>query len=136
MLDLSEIPIIDNHLHPPLRAAGSPGEGDFRRLFVESDFAEQLDHVEHSLTFMRAVADLARLLGVDGGDWRAVRDARHALGPEGWYRRCLEGGNVRGLLVDYGYSTGDQLDHAELRALAGSAGAEVWPVYRLETALQ
>ena len=136
-LDLRGLPLVDVHLHPPLRAAATPAEGDFRRFFTESDLPGQLPHVESSLFFQRGVATLARTLdiGLDGADWRTVALARHRLGPEGWVRHCLHGAGADGLLVDYGYSTGAQFDHADLRALGATAGVDVRRVFRLETAL-
>ena len=130
MSRFDDIPLIDNHVHPPLRAEAAAAR-PFAAFFSEVDDPDLLEmHLPHSRFFRRALRELAELLGCDDTT-EAVQAARAALGPEKLLRRCIEAGNVTGLVVDDGYPSPDEaLSVAEMAHAGGCAALRV---LRLET---
>lgn len=125
MPPFDEIPLIDNHLHPPLTAEAAAAR-PFASFFSETDDETLLHrHVPHSRFYRRALRELAELLGC-GATAEAVQAARAALGPEKLLRRCVEAGNIAGLVVDDGYPPADQaLSVAGMAVAGGCAAARV-----------
>jgi hypothetical protein len=125
-----DLPLVDNHLHPPLRAEAVAAR-PFADFFTEADDpALPRDHVPHTRFYRRALRDLADLLGCTPEE-EAVIAARTALGPEALLRRCVEAGNVAALVVDDGY-TGGSTDALSLDEMATAGGCPVPRVLRLE----
>jgi hypothetical protein len=130
---LDDIPVVDNHCHAPLRAAPTLDALGFRRCFTESrELAVHRDHVPHALFYRQALRELAAFLGCPPTE-EAVLASRASIPPPAYLARLLADGGVRGLLVDFGYQSGESLEPAELAELAAAAGCRVWPVLRLET---
>ncbi|MHB8577200.1 MAG: amidohydrolase family protein [Dehalococcoidia bacterium] len=130
MMLFDEIPLIDNHLHPPLPQTVADGR-PFAGFFTEThDGTVIVRHVPHSRFYRRALRDLADLLGC-GADERDVLVARAALGPAELLRLCVEHGNVAGLVVDDGYPAGGEaMAPAQMAEAGGCRGVRV---LRLET---
>lgn len=130
MPPFDEIPLIDNHLHPPLTAEAAVSR-PFLGFFSEADDEELLArHVPQSRFFRRALRELAELLGC-AATAEAVQAARAALGPEKLLRRCVEAGNIAGLVVDDGYPPPDQA--LSVAGMARAAGCAAARVLRLES---
>lgn len=130
MVAFEAIPLIDNHLHPPLSeapAARRPFAAFFTETHDEQVIAQQAPETRF---FRRAIRDLAALLDCPP-EPEAVLAARAALGQEALLRRCVERGNVQGLVVDDGYPTADQA--MPLGTMAAASGCAVRRILRLET---
>ncbi len=130
MPPFDEIPLIDNHVHPPFRAEAATSR-PFLSFFSEVDDEELLArHVPHGRFFRRALRELAALLGCEATA-EAVQAARAALGPERLLRRCVEAGNIAGLVVDDGYPPPEQA--LSVAGMAQAAGCAASRVLRLES---
>jgi uncharacterized protein len=130
MVAFDDLPLIDDHLHPPL-VAEAVAARPFADFFTEADDPALLrEHTPHTLFFGRALRDLAALLGCAPRVEEVVA-ARAALGPEALLRRCVVAGNVGALITDDGYTGGAEA--LTLPAMAAAAGVPVARVLRLET---
>lgn len=131
-MDLSAIPILDHHCH----AVGRPGrplDGDgLRRVFVETTDPAMAPYVRGSVFYMRALRDLAALLGC-APDEDALLAARAATPFEAYARRLFEAANLERLLIDTGLRPGDSYDVPAMADLAGRPAAEV---LRLEAVME
>jgi predicted TIM-barrel fold metal-dependent hydrolase len=116
-LDLSSIPIVDNHCHSLLREQ-PPDDAAFRIHLTESYFPEVArDDVPHSLFYQWTIRELAGLLKVEPTP-DAVHAARRARGLEWLTREVVERGNFKTWLIDTGYGAETTFGLDELRALA------------------
>jgi hypothetical protein len=116
-LDLSPIPIVDNHCHSLLRQ--QPADDDaFRIHLTESYFPDiARDDVPHSLFYHWTVRELAVLLDCEPTP-DAVHAARRARGLEWLTREIVERGNFKTWLIDTGYGAELTFSLDELRGLA------------------
>jgi len=115
-LDLSGIPIVDNHCHSLLRVQPADDEA-FRIHLTETYFREVArDDVPHTLLYHWTIRELAGLL-----DCQATPDAVHAArrdrGRDWIARETVVRGNVRTWLIDTGYGSETTLSLDELRAI-------------------
>ncbi|MDP6514721.1 MAG: hypothetical protein QF878_16225, partial [SAR202 cluster bacterium] len=63
--NLYEIPIIDNHCHPPLKSRIET-ETALKRFFTESfDPRIVSDHLQHTLFYQQSLRDMSALLGIE-----------------------------------------------------------------------
>jgi hypothetical protein len=124
---LDEIPLVDHHAHAVLRSV--PTLDEFRGLFSESPHPAQWPHVATSLTYRRALAEVASLLDVEPHE-QAVYEARAALAPAAYARLLMGPTNTAWLLLDDGFPAADE--GFSLDEMAGFAGAAGAPVMRLE----
>ncbi|HZE34874.1 MAG TPA: amidohydrolase family protein [Candidatus Eisenbacteria bacterium] len=132
-LDLSGIPILDQHCHPLLRDGVALAAVDYQRLFSESGEAEMhQSHAPTTIFFRWALKELATFLGcVPTVD--AVLAARAAAGGGPLADRMFRSAGLGLLLVDHGYQTGDSLRHAEMTA---RLPCRLATILRLETLAQ
>ena len=120
MIDLSGIPVIDNHVHPWRETTrhltidelrGHPAFSDAVLTSVRRPFLP-VDQLEPSLKLFRdtnlgaryLLGELARFLDVDE-DWRTVVDARNSAAEadyRAWTDRLFKDVGIDGLLVDEG----------------------------------
>lgn len=125
MLDLSTIPAIDGHLHPPL-ATESAARESFATFFTEADDPDILvRHLPTGRFFARAVRDLAALYGCEP-HIEEIAAVHQRLGVRETLRRCTAAGNVAALIVDDGYAGG-----AEALAVAEMEAASSVPARRV-----
>ena len=115
-LDLSSLPILDQHCHPLLREGSRFRAAEYQRFFSESDQATMYErHAATTIFFRWALKELAAFLGcaatVDG-----VLVARAALGDEALAARMFRDAGLATLLLDHGYQTGESLSHMEMAA--------------------
>ncbi|MBI3522392.1 MAG: amidohydrolase family protein, partial [Chloroflexi bacterium] len=133
-LDLSAIPILDQHCHPLLRdGGGALAPVDYQRFFSESGEAEM--HARHAPTtifFRWALKELAALLRCEPAV-EAVLAARARAGADALAGRMFRDANLAMLLVDHGYQTGASYSHAEL---AMRLPCRLAQILRLETLAQ
>ncbi|MEA2536479.1 MAG: uncharacterized protein QOF11_713 [Chloroflexota bacterium] len=116
-LDLTAIPIVDNHCHSLLRDQPADDEA-FRIHLTESYFPEiARDHAPHSLFYQWTIRELAVLLECEPTP-DAVHTARRARGLEWLTRQIVERGNFKTWLIDTGYGAETTFGLDELRGLA------------------
>ena len=125
-LDLTDLPFIDGHMHPPYREhpVDLPGyrwpwyEGDRRDTALAADTA----------AYRWGIRQLAADLGCEPQE-QAVFDAVRSRTPAAWLAELVRGDGVTGLVADMGYPPpGETFSPAELAA----AGVEVAPLLRIE----
>jgi predicted TIM-barrel fold metal-dependent hydrolase len=131
-MDLSAIAILDHHCHS-IRRPGAPLAGDvFRSHFAETTDPAMAAHIRHTVFYMRAIRDLAELLGCEPSE-EAVLAARAAAEPEGYARNLFDAGNFRALLVDTGFASPNSYDTQELSKVVGKP---VETILRLEVLME
>lgn len=131
-MDLSALPLIDNHCHSLLRAQPRSVD-EWRRLFTESYYPEMAArHVEHTVFYQWALLALASFYGCEPRT-EAILDVRSSWDLATLTRHINGSAKIRAWLVDYGYATTDALAHAEL---ADVAGIPVGPILRLEPLIE
>ena len=132
-LDLSALPILDQHCHPLLREGSRFRAAEYQRFFSESDQATMYErHATTTIFFRWALKELAAFLGcaatVDG-----VLAARAALGDEALAARMFRDAGLATLLLDHGYQTEESLSHVEM---AARLPCRLATILRLETLAQ
>ena len=131
-LDLSSIPIVDNHCHSLLRDQPQDDEA-FRSHLTESYFPEIARRdVPHSLVYHWAIRELASLLGCEPRA-DAVHAARREAGLERLTREIVERANFKTWLVDTGYGTDTTFGLDELR---GFVACDIREIVRLEPLIE
>ena len=125
-LDLSALPFVDAHMHPPYRTP--PADlAAYRWPWYEGDPAD-VALVADTAAYRWAIRQLAADLGC-ASDEEAVFEAVRAREPRAWLREQLVRGGVAGLVADMGYPPpADTFSPAEL----GEAGTDVAPLLRIE----
>ena len=131
-LDLSAIPIVDNHCHSLLRNQPQDDEA-FRNHLTESYIPEVARRdVPHSLVYHWAIRELASLLGCEP-QAAAVHAARRERGLESLTREIVERANFKTWLVDTGYGTDATFGLDELR---GFVACDIREIVRLEPLIE
>ena len=131
-LDLTSIPIVDNHCHSLLRDQ-PPDDDAFRIHLTESYFPEiARDDVPHSLFYQWTIRELAGLLDCDPTP-DAVHAARRARGLEWLTREIVGRANFKTWLIDTGYGADTTFGLDELRRLAP---CRIEEVLRLEPMIE
>ncbi|KAI0470298.1 amidohydrolase-domain-containing protein [Xylaria cf. heliscus] len=93
-------PIIDHHAHPLLKSEFM-SDHPLLSISTEAD-GDALQHTRSSLTHIRAVNQLAQILGCERS-WDAVASSiaqKRATSPQEWIQQCLDG--IETILVDDG----------------------------------
>ncbi len=131
-VDLTGVPVIDEHCHPVLRDQSITEPRVWRRHFSEGRGAHAGGDALTSIAYREALAALAEHLGCPP-DEAAVLAAR----PTGSVARLLAGywrdAGVAGLVVDDGYPPGEVgASAAEL----GAGACPTWRLLRLETCFE
>ncbi|WIG60399.1 MAG: Glutamine synthetase type II, eukaryotic [Ktedonobacterales bacterium] len=133
-LDLSAIPVVDNHCHGLYAMQAATSAQAWRRHFTESGDAGMRDeHTATTLFYHRLLREMAAFLGCAADEASVVaarerRDARELIAA------LLRAARIETLLVDQGYPPrGLVMPDAEVAALAG---CRVAPMLRLETLMQ
>ena len=126
MIDLTAIPFIDGHMHPPLRTP--PGTlAEYRRPWFEGH-DDDVELVTDLVPYRWGIGELAGWIGCDDND-AAVHAAVSGHDPSAWLSSMCERSRTTGLVLDTGYPIPPNgLSTAEIRAL----GIEVAPLLRLE----
>jgi len=101
LLDLTAVPIVDQHAHNLLRLEQMASFA-YTAAFTEGYAAEVVaDHVRETLFFRRSIREIAALRGCEP-DLAAVLAARERLGFEAVAQRCFEASGFEALLLDDG----------------------------------
>jgi uncharacterized protein len=125
---LSSVGLVDHHAHGILREPPATLD-EFRGLFSESADPDQWPHVATSLTYRRAIRELAGLFGLPASE-DAVYGYRTASDPAEYASRLLRATGTDWLLVDDGYPAPSE--SAGWDELGELAGCEARPVLRIE----
>ena len=126
MVDLSHVPFVDGHMHPPLRVRPQTVD-EYRWPWFEGLPSESA-HVTELVPYRWAIRQLADELGC-AADERAVVRATRELDPTTWLATVCERSQTVALVLDTGYPPpAESLPPEQIRA----AGVEVAPLLRLE----
>lgn len=102
MMDLWQIPVIDQHAHNVLKpdvAAETP----YTSAFTEGCDSQTIHHhARHSLCYRRSLGDMADLLGCAPSE-EAILACRTELGWDALTARCFAASNLDGLILDDGF---------------------------------
>jgi hypothetical protein len=127
VVDLSQLPFVDGHMHPPLRVRPQTVE-EYRWPWFEGLPSESA-RVAELVPYRWAIRQLADELGC-AADERTVVRATRDLDPVAWLATVCERSQTVGLVADTGYPPpADSLPLAQIRG----AGVEVAPLLRLES---
>src|SRR5258708_1950073 len=133
MLDLSDIPVIDNHCHPMLLEQ-KVDVLQFRHYFTEAfdkSFAEK--HVPNSLHYLWILRQMAKFYHCEA-DEVAVVAARNAFSAEELLARYVKDAHIGTLMLDLGYPAPEESYSAERMSQMG--GCRTARILRLETIMQ
>jgi uncharacterized protein len=131
-LDLSAVPIVDQHCHSLLRNQPAD-DAAFRNHLTETYFPEiARDHVQHSLVYHWAIRELASFLGCEPNA-DAVHAARRERGVGQLAREIAERGTFRTWLIDTGYGADTTFNLDELRAMVP---VQIHEIVRLEPLIE
>jgi hypothetical protein len=126
VIDLSQVPFVDGHMHPPLRVRPQTVE-EYRWPWFEG-LPSESEHVSELVPYRWAIRQLADELGCPA-DERSVVAATRDLDPPTWLATVCERSHTTGLVLDTGYpSPEESLPLQQIRA----AGVDVAPLLRLE----
>ncbi len=133
-INLSGIPIIDNHCHGLYRDQEPFDPPAWRRFFTESrDSGMPRDHVPNTIFYRRMLRDLAGFFGCEPLE-ESVLAARRARDRGELTGALLRAAHIDTLLVDGGYPPPERvLPDAELARISG---CRVLPVLRLEMLME
>jgi len=126
VIDLTHVPFVDGHMHPPLRVRPQTVE-QYRWPWFEG-LPSESEHVAELVPYRWAIRQLADDLGCPP-DERSVVAATRELDPQTWLATVCERSQTTGLVLDTGYpSPEESLPLQQIRA----AGVDVAPLLRLE----
>jgi uncharacterized protein len=133
-IDLSHIPLADNHCHGIYHTQGPMDAPAWRRLFTESsDPRMRSEHVATTLFYHRLVRKMATFFGCDPTE-EAVLEARRQFDDRGLTGKLLRAAHLEVLFLDKGYPQQELvLSDAELSSVAG---CRVAPMLRVELVMQ
>ena len=136
-MDLSHIPLIDNHCHPPHRVPPR-NELELKRYFTEAYDPRMVEsHVQHSAFYRQAVRLLAALLDLPsdaGAD--DVLASRNGMSLPDYLALLVERANVKGLVVDYGFPAEESYSQQETAELFEGIPCRLNFVLRLESLIE
>ncbi|HUY96202.1 MAG TPA: amidohydrolase family protein [Verrucomicrobiae bacterium] len=132
-VDLTGLPVLDNHCHPVLRDQRIPDRASWRSHFSEgSGPASRDQHVAATVAYWEAIGAIARHLGC-AAEEEAVLAARPTLSAEQLCGRYWADAGLAGLVVDDGYPAPHVATTLEQ---LGARRCPTWRVLRLETCFQ
>ncbi len=133
-IDLTHVPLADNHCHGIYHAQGPIDIASWRQHFTESrDPAMRSTHVATTLFYRRLLRAMAEFFGCKANE-DAVLAARQKQDDRSLIRNYLQAANFEVLFLDKGYPSPDSvLSDAEHALLAG---CRVVPMLRVELLMQ
>lgn len=133
MLDLSSIPVVDNHCHPILLQQQFTAQ-QFRSYFTEAtdaSFAER--HVQHTVYYLWMLRQLSSFLGCSP-DEQDVLAARNSIAADELLARFMNAANVDTLVLDPAYPLPQECYSPERMSQLGRC--RTVKMLRLETLMQ
>jgi len=133
-IDLTSIPVVDNHCHGLYAAQTASDAQSWRRHFTESRAPRMREvYACQTLFYRRLIRELAAFFGC-APEEAAVLAARGALQEDTLISALLRAANIEALLIDQGYPPRDLLlQDAEITRLTG---CRTVPILRLELLMQ
>ena len=133
-LDLTQVPVVDNHCHGLLRDQAFEDIASWRQAFTESmDPGMPRDHVASTALYRRLIRMLAYFLGCEPEE-EAVYSARTEKNGRELTGALLRAANVDAFLLDTGFPSPETvLQAAELGELGGCRAE---PMLRLEILME
>lgn len=132
-LDLSDIPVIDNHCHA-IQDAHYPDPASWRPLFSESpDPVMRTEHAADTAFYRRLIPAMAGLFGV-AADEEAVLAARAGFSTEQLVSMLFRDAMIEGVVIDTGYPAPETALSAD--AFTAASGADYLALLRLELTFQ
>lgn len=133
-IDLSDIPVIDNHCHS-VEAHQSSDPVLWRKRFTESpDPALGALHVEHTAFYRRLMRRTGDFFGIAPEQETALLKHREQLGAAELVRTLFRDARIGGVVVDIAYPAPDAAIEPDL--LVELTGAEYGALLRLEVEFQ
>jgi hypothetical protein len=127
-LDLTDLPYIDGHMHPPLRRPPATPQ-EYRWPWYEGS-AGSSHMVTELATYRAAIRELAEHLGCEESE-DAVLAAVRARDAGRWFAEMMQLGGIEALIMDMGYP--DPADALSLEEARAMSGVEVRPLLRIES---
>lgn len=133
-IDLSHVPLADNHCHGIYRTQGIEDIAAWRGLFTESgDPGMRSEHVATTLFYRRLLREMAAFFGCDSTE-EAVLAARWQFDDRDLVAKLLQAAHFEVLFLDKGYPAPELvLSDTEL---SGLAACKVAPILRVELVMQ
>jgi predicted TIM-barrel fold metal-dependent hydrolase len=133
-IDLTPVPVVDNHCHGLYAVQAAPDLRAWRGRFTESRMPRTLEvDAGQTLFYRRLIRELAGFFDC-APEEEAALAARGALKEDALVRSLLRAANIEALLIDQGYPPRDLLmPDAEITRLAG---CRALPILRLEPLMQ
>lgn len=133
-IDLSDIPVIDNHCHA-VEATQSADPVAWRERFTESPDPEVgAEHVTHTAFYRRLMRRAADFYGIAPNQEAELLRHREQLGTAALVRTLFRDARIGGVVVDTGYPAPDKA--MTPAALVGASGSEYVALLRLEVEFQ
>lgn len=133
MLDLTPIPVVDNHCHPMYHDQ-QLDVPRLRRLFTEAtstDFANK--HIPNSVHYLWAIRQMARFYGCPATEQEVVA-AHNSRSPETLLADLVRAANIGTLIIDTGYPPPEEIYTPEQMGQPGICYTA--KLLRLETLMQ
>jgi uncharacterized protein len=132
-VDLSDVPVVDNHAHP--LALQQPQDVEsFRRYWSESPATQLVrDDLPHSVNYLWTLRRLGDCLGVEASE-DAILRYRSETPFERYARDLVQKANLEYLLLDLGYPPAEEAYSVE--QMEEMLGIKVGWILRLETLLE
>ena len=133
-IDLTSIPVVDNHCHGFYAVQSAPDAQAWRSHFSESRARRMREvYAAETLFYRRLIRELAVFFGC-APEEEAVLAARGALKEDALISTLLRAAHIEALLIDQGYPPRELLlPDAEITRLAG---CRTMPILRLELLMQ
>jgi uncharacterized protein len=128
VLDLTALPYIDGHMHPPLRRPPTTAE-EYRWPWYEGN-AESSHMVTGLATYRAALRELAELLGCGESEQAVIAAIRERDSAE-WFAEMMQLGGIEALIMDTGYP--DPAEALTVEDARTMSGVEVRPLLRIES---
>ena len=127
-MDLTDLPYIDGHMHPPLRRPPATVE-EYRWPWYEGG-TDSTHMVTELATYRAAMRELAEHLGCEESE-DTVLGALRERNDDEWFAEMMQLGGVEALIMDMGYP--DPSDALPLDQARAMSGVEVRPLLRIES---
>ena len=133
-IDLSNIPLADNHCHGIYRTQTPVDITAWRGLFTESsDLGMRSKHVTTTLFYRRLIREMATFFDCEPTE-EAILTARQQLGEQDLIQSFLRDANIDVLFIDKGYPSQELL--LSDATVSDLANCRVAPILRVELLMQ
>ncbi len=133
MLDLTAIPVVDNHCHPVL-SQQHMDVAEFRRYFTEApDESLAQEHVPNTIYYLWMLRQLAALYQCENTE-AAIIAARNSMSADALLHHLVTSANIDALVLDIAYPPADACYSSEQIQQVGQCRTAT--MLRLETVMQ